>query len=154
LRTCIKSLVLLFGAAVSGFSQTREETIEFITREIRSYESRTFAIRELAFQENGAVFKIRRGPSGGGPDKTLLIPLKNVNIFAARIRNPSGTETYNLAVRCRGKDQPITVNNLVYHGNENIIGRIPDRRQALALERAFAHLTELTTGRRDLFTGR
>jgi hypothetical protein len=153
MRQILKVTLLLFGCFSLGSGQTREATIDFILREIKSYDSRSFSIEEASFSQEGDIFRLRTRVVGF-PDRTLEIPLKNVNIFARKIRRTDGLESYNLRVRCRGRDASILVNTLSYRGCENIIGRIEDRRQAEALERAFAHLTELTTGRKDLFTGR
>jgi hypothetical protein len=153
MRQILKVTLLLFSCFSLGFGQTREATIDFILREIKSYDSPAFAVEETSFSQEGDLFKLRTRVVGF-PDRTLEIPLKNVNIFARKIRRADGLESYNLRVRCRGRDASILVNTLKYRGYANILGRIEDRRQAEALERAFAHLTELTTGRKDLFTGR
>ena len=145
--------VLVFAAlcCASGFAQTREETMEFLTTEIKSYETRAYHIPEVKFSASGDTFTIRRGLVAKRL-RTLIIPLKHVDIFTVRVRQPNGVDSYNLVARTRGRDQPITVNNAAFTGTENIIGRIENRRQAQALERAFARLIELTTGRKALFT--
>ena len=66
-------------------------------------------------------------------------------------RQGSGVDSYNLVARTRGRDQPITVDNGLFYGTQNIIGRIENKRQALALEKAFGRMIELTTGRKSLF---
>ena len=146
----LPSLVLASLSWAGGFAQTREETMEYITREIKSYETRTYLIREAGFSANGDTFTIRRGLVAKRV-RTLIIPLKNVDIFAVRVRQGNGIDSYNLAVRTRGRDLPITVDNGAFTGTENIIGRIENRRQAMALEKAFGRLIELTTGRKNLF---
>jgi len=146
----MKALAIAAITCLSAFGQSKEETMEFITREIKSFETRWYLIREVSFSPSGDTFTIRRGVVGR-PERSLVIPLKNVDIYAQRIRHGNGTESWNLAVRCRGKDEPILVNNLSYNGTEHIIGRIENKSQAMALQRAFARLTTLATGRKELF---
>ncbi len=146
----LPSLVLAALCWTGGSAQTKEETMEFITRELRSYETRTYLIREAGFNASGDTFTIRRGLVAKR-QRTLVIPLKNVDIFTVRIRQGSGVDSYNLVARTRGRDQPITVDNGLFYGTQNIIGRIENKRQALALEKAFGRMIELTTGRKSLF---
>jgi hypothetical protein len=145
-----KTLAVIAAGGLGLCGQTREATIEFISREIRSLETRTRLIPEAAFSQDGATFSLRRRELGG-PERALVVPLAHVDIYAVRVRVPVGPEHYDLVLRCRGREAAIQVNALAFNGRETLLGGIESRRQALALERAFAHLTGLTTGRKDPF---
>jgi hypothetical protein len=82
----------------------------------------------------------------------LVIPLKNVDVYCCPTHHATGIDSYSLVVRSRGRDGLMTINGLAYHGTVSLVGRSHDERKFRALERAFAHLTALIGGRKELFT--
>ena len=146
----LASLSFLLLAQPALFGQSRDETANFIIQEIKSLETKTYIVTEVAFSAPGDVFTFRRRRVGW-PDKGLIIPLANADIFCSTYHRADGVNRYTLVVRSRGRDGLITVNGLHYRGTVNLVA-MEDERKAKALERAFAHMAALVGGRKELFS--
>ena len=133
------------------FSQTREETADFIIKEFKSLENKTYFMTEVAFSPTGDTFTLRRRRQNR-PDKGLVIPLKHVDIYCRPTHHATGVDSYDLVARSRGRDGLITLNGLAFHGTVNLVGGSQDAWKIRALERAFVHLTALVGGRKELFS--
>ncbi len=152
MRKAPKTLLLLLLSPALAWAQSREETFAFIDREIRSLETRTYFVRELSLSADGATFTYRKRVTlSRGPDKGLVIPLKDVDIFCATCHHPEGYDTYDLKVRTRGKDATLTYNHLPYRGTKNLVRGLLDPRKAKALDQAFNRLIRLARGSQDPF---
>ena len=140
----------LFLAPVAVLGQSREETMKYIIDELRSMESRAYTLREVSFSPSGDTFTYKR-QRNGLPDKGTVIPLAKVDIYCVTVHRATGIDYANLVVRPRGKDGEFIANGFKTKGTMSLIGRIEDEKKVQALEKAFAHLTRLVTGRKDLF---
>lgn len=143
-------LALLLLGPVSAFAQTKEETMDFLINEFKSFERRDYHFTELKFSPAGDAFTLRR-TSRKRKDYALTFQLKDVEIYKITINHANGINQFRLMVRTRGRDVYIGRNNLRYAGALKISPTMDNERKCLALERAFARLTMLTTSRKFLF---
>ncbi|MGA2083126.1 MAG: hypothetical protein ABSH53_21305 [Holophaga sp.] len=141
------SLLLAPGLLLA---QSKEETMKYIIDELRSLESNSYTIREIYFSPSGDTFGFKRGRSGMS-DKGTIIPLDRVDIYPVTVHRATGIDYLNLMVRSRGKDGDFLANGIRAKGVRPLIGKIEDERKVKALARAFNHLIQLVTGRKDLF---
>ena len=146
----IKAIPLICICNLFAFGQSKQETIDFIISEFKSIENNTYVFKDVTFSQGGAIFTFRRYRPGK-PDKAVVIDLKDVDIYRVAIHHANGADFYNLDVRSLGRDGNFMANGLKYNGTWTLLGRIDSERKARALEKAFLRLTELTTGRKDLF---
>jgi len=147
-----RTLLLLLLLLSPALAQSREETFAFIDREIRSLETSTYLVLELSLSADGSTLTYRKRVAGSrGPDKGLVIPLKDVDIFCAARHRPDGYDRYDLKVRTRGRGATITYNSLPYRGTKNIVAGLLDARKAKGLDQAFNALIDLARGQKALF---
>jgi hypothetical protein len=132
------------------FGQSRDETADFIIKEMRSLEDKTFFMTDISFSPSGELFTLRRRHQGK-PDKSVVLSLKQVDIYCCPTHHAGGSDFYKLVARSRGRDGQFTVNGLTFHGSVNLVGRSLDKRKMKALERAFGHMAALAGGRKELF---
>ena len=144
-----KLLPFLFLSQLVLFGQSREETADFIIKEIKSLEDKTFVVADASFSPTGDTFTFRRRHHGK-PDKGVVLPLKNVDIYCCPT-HVGGSDYFKLVARSRGRDGLMTLNGLAFHGSVSLVGRSQDERKMKALERAFLHMTALAGGRKELF---
>ena len=84
-----KTLLLLLLSPALAWAQSREETFAYIDREIaRLPETRTYFVRELSLSADAHLHLPKRVTLSRRPDKGLVIPLKDVDIF---VRTPATT---------------------------------------------------------------
>jgi len=150
MRSMMKILIFITLSPLLAFGQSKEEIAGFIISELKSYELRTHPIKEVAFNASGDTFTFRHAMQGNR-ERSLVVPLNNVDIYAVKKHHRGGISTFRLLVRCRGLNQNITLNGLAFHGTEVLVPDMENEKQAKALERAFAKLTTLTTGRKFPF---
>lgn len=131
-------------------AQTREATMQFITDEFKALGSFTYAVREASFSPDGATFTFRHGHQGH-PAKATVIPLAKVDVYCVTVHRANGVDHYNLMVQSRGRDGDFLLNGLRFNGKALLIGPLQNERKARSLEKAFAHLTALATGRENPF---
>jgi hypothetical protein len=81
----------------------------------------------------------------------LTFQLKDVEIYKVTVNHANGINQFRLMVRTRGKESSIGQNSRPIAGAVKISPTMDNERKCLALERAFARLTTLTTGRKYLF---
>ncbi|BDU71893.1 hypothetical protein [Mesoterricola silvestris] len=142
------ALILAFAPA-SLPAQTRPETMTYIVQEIRSYETEALPMLQVAFSANGEQFTFLAGTLRN-PGRSLVVPLRNVDVILVRRRSADGTEAFDLQVRSRGTRGEFLVDGAGFRGTATLIS-LSSLRKARALERAFTHLTALATGRKDPF---
>ena len=148
-RFCISLVFLLFCPRL-GMAQTRDETVNFIIDEFKSFERKDYQYTELGFSANGDTFTMRRNtPRHKG--RALSFQLKEVEIYTATVPRPDKMTLFTLMVRNRGRDGYLQKNSLRFAGTVKLLPSTGDERQYRALERAFARLTALSTGRKFLF---
>jgi len=150
-------LYLLFFTLSCGlFGQSQTETANYILREIRACENDHFEVKEARFIDGDSVFQITTSTPGQAVERSLEIALADVDIYSKRAVVKAGNDgysyTYSLIVTTRGRAAGIKKNMSRVTGSEYLLWDRLDGRQVKSLEMAFARLTELTTGRRPLFT--
>jgi hypothetical protein len=143
-------LALLILASGSAFGQTKEETMAFLVNEYRSFERRDYQFTEIKFPPAGDAFSVRRN-SKKHRDYALTFQLKDVEIYKVTVNHANGVNQFRLMVRTRGRDVYIGKNSHRYAGALKISPSMDNERKCMALERAFARLTTLSTGRKYLF---
>lgn len=144
-------IILLLGlgpAALRG--QTREETMNYIVDEFKSLENRTYTIREITFSPSADSFTFRRSRQGRKESGTTL-KLAQVDIYCVTVHRANGIDHFNLVARSRGRDGVMLANGVKYQGAMPLIGTIENEKKVRSLEKAFARLTALVTGRKELF---
>ncbi len=145
------ALILISTGPAYLPAQTRSETMTYIVQEIRSYETEALPMLEVAFSASGEQFAFRAGTLRN-PGRSLWIPLRNVDFILVKRRSADGTEVFDLRVRSRGTGGDFLVDGASFKGTTTLLGSLLGFQKARALERAFTHLTSLTTGRRDPFS--
>jgi len=143
-------LAFLVLGAGSAFGQTKEETMDFLVNEFKSFERKEYRFTEINFSPAGDAFTVRRN-SKKHKDYALTFQLKDVEIYKVTVNHASGVNQFRLMVRTRGRDAYIGRNSHRYAGALKVSPNMDNERKCLALERAFARLTMLTTGRKYLF---
>ena len=142
-------LLVLLGPSVLP-AQSREETLAFLSEEIKSLGDKDVYYREVSLSPDGKVFTLRRGVRGQA-DKSLVLPLDQVDIYLALDRQPKGYEWYDLKVRTRGQEATLTFNGQPYRGTKTLFRFLYDERKAMGLDQAFQRLIELARGRKPPF---
>jgi hypothetical protein len=141
-------LVLLGPSALPA--QSREETLAFLAGEIKSLSDKDVYYREVTLTPDGKVFTLRRGRRGKA-DKSMVIPLEQVDIYLALENRTTGYARYDLKVRTRGQDGAISYNGQTFRGTKTLFRFLQDRRKARGMDQAFQRLIELARGRKPLF---
>lgn len=143
-------LALLILGSGCAFAQTKEETMDFLVNEFKSFERRDYQFTEIRFSAAGDTLTLRRNTKKH-KDYALTFQLKDVEIYKVTVNHANGVNQFRLMVRTRGRDVHIGKNSQRYVGAIKITPSMDNERKCLALERAFARLTMLTTGRKYLF---
>jgi len=143
-------LAFLFLLPASALAQTREETVDFITSEYKAFESDPYRFREITFSPSGDAFTLYR-VAHGKKAYSVTFKLKDVEIYKVTINHANGINKHQLMVHLRGWAPRMMKNGAPFKGTMKITPAMENQRKCLALERAFARLTELTTGRKPLF---
>lgn len=150
----MKHLFLILACLILGsgsaFGQTKEETMDFLVNEFKSFERKDYQFTEIKFSPAGDAFTLRRN-SKKRKDYALSFQLKDVEIYRVTVNHANGINKFRLMVRTRGRESTIGQNSRPYMGALKISPTMDNERKCLALERAFARLTTLTTGRKYLF---
>ena len=141
--------VLLLGPALA-WAQTREETVDFIVKEFRSFERRDRVYSEIQFSPRGDSFKLVRS-TPAHHQGTVEFQLKDVDIYRVTHNKPNCVNSYQLLVSPRGREAGVQKNGKKAQETVAITPRTRNGRKCLALERAFTRLTQLTTDRKFLF---
>ena len=137
---------LFLAMGTLAFAQSRQETITFLTREIRSYETDTFIVKELAFPEEPAAFKLRTYQKQAH-EIVFEIPLASVEFFTRHIRAHGSPNQYELMVKARGRNGRFKVNGFNLPGEKLLLPADTNGRKVRALAKALNHLVGLSTGR-------
>ena len=148
-RSAIILPLLLLGPMAAP-AQTREETIEFLKGEFKSFESKEYMYKDISFSPAGDAFTLRRS-SQGKKDYVVTFQLKDVEVYKVTVNHANGIDKHALIVRNRGRDTHIMKDGYTFKGGLKITPNMENERKCLALERAFTRLTMLTTGRTFLF---
>ena len=143
-------LVLLFSGI--AFAQSREETMMYITQEIKALESDEFTITELKFSENGKNFIYKSYLKGHG-ERALSFTLDSVEFYPVTHKDSAGPKHYSLVVECRGKKEAILVNGSRFQRSTTILDQSANRVKVKGLAKAFNHLASLVAGRTTPFQG-
>ena len=146
----LKIFALLFMVGSLAQAQSKEETMAFLQREIKSFETRTFHVTEAYFSEGGAVFTYRRVRTGK-PEKNFTIPLNQVDIYVRKRRHADGVDTFTVLVRSRGRDGYFKVGGHNFHGTKVLFGRMDNETKAQSIAAAFTRLTALAADRSNPF---
>jgi hypothetical protein len=148
-RICIILAFLTLGP-LSAFGQTKEETMDFIVSEFKSFERKDYHAIEANFSPAGDTFTLkRRDPKH--KDFALSFQMKDVEVYKVTVNHPNGIDQYRLMVRPRGRDGCIMKNSVRITTTVKLGPTMDNENQCRALERAFARLTTLTTARKYLF---
>lgn len=150
MNNLIKLVPFLCLSQMFALAQSKEETINFLVSEFKSFEDRTFTIREFTFSPGGDTFTMKQGRQTKG-DKGVVVPLKNVDIYCVPTHKPNGVDVYRIVIQSRGVNGMFMVNGVNFLGTYPIAGKIENERKAKALEKAFNHLIALVTDRKPLF---
>jgi hypothetical protein len=144
-------LAFLILLPASGLAQTREETVDFIIGEYKAFESDPYRYREITFSPSGDAFTLYR-VAHGKKAYEVTFKLKDVEIYKVTINHANGINKHQLMAHLRGWAPRMTKNGAPLKGPLKITPAIENENKCLALERAFARLTTLTTGRKVLFS--
>jgi uncharacterized protein YkuJ len=151
----MKRLLIVFALLLLGplgaFAQTKEETIAFITSEYRSFEGLGYTYKQVAFSPGGDAFTLRR-TAQGRKEYVVTFRLKDVDIYKVTLNHANGINRHQLMVRPRGAEPNMARDGFSFKAPMKITPAMEDERKCQALERAFTHLTTLTTGRKFLFS--
>jgi hypothetical protein len=150
MRALATTLLLVLSSPSFLPAQSREETMAFLSDEIKSLGDKDVYYREVSLSPDGRVFTLRRSVRGQA-DKGLAVPLDQVDIYLALDRQPKGYEWYDLKVRTRGQEATMTYNGSPFRGTKTLFRFLYDERKAMALDQAFQRLIELARGRKPLF---
>ncbi len=150
----MKRLFLMLACLILGsgsaFGQTKEETMDFLVNEFKSFERKDYQYTEIKFSPAGDAFSLRRN-SKHRNGYALTFQLKDVEIYKVTVNHANGINQFRLMVRTRGRESSIGQNSRPIAGAVKISPTMDNERKCLALERAFTRLTTLTTGRKFLF---
>jgi hypothetical protein len=138
------SLILLLSPALAC-AQSKEETIAYLIREIKSLESKEYTVRTIAFSPDGGAMTFRRHIIGK-TEKEMVIQFKDVDIFHVTFNRPEGHNFFDLVVRTRGKDATILLDNARVKGTKSLF-RLTSEQKAEAMDEAFNRLIELARGK-------
>ena len=141
----IKLFVLLPLINIHLAAQTKPETIEFITKEMKSFESDSYRVKEVYFSEEGTVFNYITYLPGIGEDR-LVMPLANVNVFMAKKVATDGHYYYSLMLETRGRTGKIQINGVDTLGTRLIVRGMSNKTRIQRLQLAFNHLKRLLSG--------
>ena len=147
MKLWIAVLVCFFLSPYFACAQTRDETVAYIVSEFKSFESREYKYTEVAFPPSGDTFTLRR-KAQGDKDYVLTFSLKDVDIYKVTLNHPNGINQHQLMVRPRGPAAGITKDGATFKGVLKMSPATENESKILALERAFARMTELATGRK------
>ena len=152
MRFWIAVLVCFFLSPYFACAQTRDDAVTYIVDEFKSFESREYKYTEVAFSPSGDAFTLRRKHQDN-KDYVLTFNLKDVDIYKVTVNHPNGINLHQLMVRPRGPAAGITRDGATFKGAVKMSPATENEPKILALERAFARMTELATGRK-LFPAR
>jgi uncharacterized protein YkuJ len=150
MKRALALLALLWLCPWSAFAQTKDETINFIKSEYRSFEKQEYMYKEIYFSPAGDAFTLRRSAQKR-KDYLITFQLGDVDIYMVTVNHPNAVNQYRLMVRTRGREGSIAKDGSRFVGELKISPSINNEKKCLALERAFTRLTTLTTGRKFLF---
>ena len=155
MRTGHVFLLALLMSCSHLFGQSKSETIAFITREIRSCDSDQLEVKDVEFTDGGNTCKIRVAMPNQSGEKAIELSLRDVDVYSVtkilKIGNDEQVYVYSLVASPRGRSGAVRRNMTTIMGPEVILQNILCAQKIKALELAFAHLTELTTGQLKRF---
>jgi shikimate kinase len=140
-------------------AQSKEETMDYIVRELQAAESEGYVVKEVAFSEGGSVLSYRTLITGN-QERKLVIYLKDVNVFYKRLNtikdNPEikrnqDLDYCDLLVESRAGKKGFRINGSAVEYPKKILENILNERKVKSLEKAFGHLIALISGRKEPF---
>jgi hypothetical protein len=150
MRAFATPFLLLLLAPPLLHGQSRDQTFAFLAGELHALASKDYYLREVSLSPDGQRFTFRNG-FRGKPERSLVIPLEQVDIFYVTDHHPTGCDQYDLEVRSRGRDGAFFLNGSPFRGQKTLVKGLQSERKAKALDQAFNRLIELATGRKPLF---
>lgn len=157
-----KALVIAaLSLSLAGLAraQSKEETMDYITRELMADGSEGYVPKEAAFTEGGSVLSYRT-LIPGNQERNLVINLKEVNIFYKKIatikdnrdiKRNHDLDFCDLMVESRAGKKGFKINGSTVPYPKKILENVLNDRKARSLEKAFCHLIELVSGRKESF---
>jgi hypothetical protein len=151
--------ILLCTFAGLARAQSKEETMDYLVRELQAADSEGYVVKEVAFSEAGSVLSYRT-LIPGNQERNLVIYLKDVNIFYKRINtikdNPEikrnlDLDYCDLLVESRAGKKGFKINGSAVPYPKKILENVLNERKVRSLEKAFGHLIGLVSGRKELF---
>lgn len=147
----VRQLMMIFTLGLSLFAQSKQETMDYLVRELKSFEKDTFLVKEVSFSGDGSILTYRTYVPTT-PERKLTLPLKDVNIFMTCRTNSKGPYTYDLVVETKNRTGRFQINDRNVFGTKRIIKGELNQNRIKALEKAFSHLSMLVgDGKEPLF---
>ena len=150
---------LLLSLTGLARAQSKEETMDYLTRELMADGSESYVVKEAAFSEGGGVLTYRT-LIPGNQERKLVINLKEVNIFYKKIstikdnkdiKRNQDLEFCDLMVESRAGKKGFSINGNTVPFPKKILENALNDRKLRSLEKAFCHLIELVSGRKESF---
>jgi len=138
----IKMAILLPLFTFCLLAQSKPETENFIIREIKTFESDDFIMKDVSFSEGGSVFNLTTAAPNSSEDR-LTFSLDNVNIFMAKRVTVKGHYLYDLVVETRGRGGKVKMNGGEVSGTFPMVKGIANKTRILSLVKAFTHLKKI-----------
>jgi len=141
------ALAVLIGTP--ALAQTKEETMDYIVREVKALETATLVVRDVRFTDDGKTFSYG-SLLVGQKERTLSFPVDGVNYFVTETAGKGGP-SFSLSVEGRGRTPVVSVSGQRGNAPKAIAKNLPNGTKLKSLEKAFKHLAALLTGRKELF---
>lgn len=145
----IKMIVMIGFVAEALVAQTRQETMDFIVRELKSCENEQLEFKDIEFADAGRSCKIKLANPGQVIEKTLEMTLSEVDVIASqkfvKFNNNEEIQVFSLLVSPRGRSGGLKRDHFRLSGPEVLVADHLSGTKIRGLEAAFAHLAELTT---------
>lgn len=148
-------IIAIFLLGSNLFAQSKTDIIDNIIREIKSCENEQMEIKDVEFSDGGSVCKIKTAVPGQLMEKSIDLPLADVDIFSStkivKIGKDEYIYTYSLVASPRGRSGGLRKNMTRSMGAEVILPKMLNGQKIKRIESAFTSLTEMVTGQKKSF---
>jgi len=145
--------ICLFGSNL--FAQSKTDIIDYIIREIKSCENEQMEVKDVEFSDGGSTCKIKTAVPGQLMERSIDLPLADVDIFSStkiiKIGKDEYVYAYSLVASPRGRSGGQRKNMTRSMGVEVILPNMLNGQKIKGIESAFTSLTEMVTGQKKTF---